>query len=211
MRTFVEAGLQDLSISRTSFQWGIPVPGDPKHVMYVWFDALTNYLTALGFGSDDPAAQARIDRFWPTVTHLIGKEIVRQHALYWPAFLMSAGLTPPRRIIAHGWWLMGGAKMSKSLGNVARYQDYVRGVRRRRAALLRHARDAARSGRQLLGRSDPDALQRRPRQRSRQPRQPHDDDDSPLLRWRLCPALAGQQRDDLDAQLEQTLRDTIDG
>jgi methionyl-tRNA synthetase len=125
VRTFVEAGLQDLSISRTSFTWGVPVPDDPRHVMYVWFDALTNYLTALGFGSDDPGAEERIARFWPTVTHFIGKEIVRQHALYWPAFLMSAGLTPPRRIIAHGFWLMGGAKMSKSLGNVARYQDYV--------------------------------------------------------------------------------------
>ena len=125
VRTFVEAGLQDLSISRTSFQWGIPVPGDPKHVMYVWFDALTNYLTALGFGSGDPQAGARIDRFWPCVIHLIGKEILRQHALYWPAFLMAAGLKPPDRVIAHGWWLMGGAKMSKSIGNVARYEDYV--------------------------------------------------------------------------------------
>jgi methionyl-tRNA synthetase len=125
VRTFVEAGLQDLSVSRTSFKWGIPVPDDPAHVMYVWFDALTNYLTALGFGSGDPQAEARIARFWPTVTHMVGKEIVRQHALYWPAFLMSAGITPPKRIIAHGWWLMGGAKMSKSLGNVARYQDYV--------------------------------------------------------------------------------------
>jgi methionyl-tRNA synthetase len=122
VRAFVEAGLQDLSISRTSFSWGVPVPDDPKHVMYVWFDALTNYLTVLGFGSGD---ESRVQRFWPTVTHLVGKEIVRQHALYWPAFLMSAGLPPPHRIVAHGWWLMGGAKMSKSAGNVARYQDYV--------------------------------------------------------------------------------------
>ena len=122
VRTFVEAGLQDLSISRTSFSWGVPVPDDPKHVMYVWFDALTNYLTVLGFGSGD---ESRVQRYWPDVTHFVGKEIVRQHALYWPAFLMSAGLTPPRRIVAHGWWLMGGAKMSKSAGNVARYQDYV--------------------------------------------------------------------------------------
>jgi methionyl-tRNA synthetase len=125
VRAFVEGGLQDLSVSRTSFKWGVPVPDDPDHVMYVWFDALTNYLTALGVGADDPAAERRVARYWPTVTHFIGKEIVRQHALYWPAFLMSAGLTPPRRIIAHGFWLMGGAKMSKSLGNVARYQDYV--------------------------------------------------------------------------------------
>ena len=124
VRAFVEAGLQDLSISRTSFTWGVPVPGDPKHVMYVWFDALTNYLTALGFGSGTPEAEARIAKYWPTVTHFVGKEIVRQHALYWPAFLMSAGMTPPRRIIAHGFWMMGGAKMSKSLGNVAKYQDY---------------------------------------------------------------------------------------
>jgi methionyl-tRNA synthetase len=122
VRTFVEAGLQDLSISRTSFSWGVPVPDDPKHVMYVWFDALTNYLTVLGFGSGD---ESRVRRYWPDVTHLVGKEIVRQHALYWPAFLMSAGLTPPHRIVAHGWWLMGGAKMSKSAGNVARYQDYI--------------------------------------------------------------------------------------
>jgi methionyl-tRNA synthetase len=126
VRTFVEAGLQDLSISRTSFQWGVPVPDDPTHVMYVWFDALTNYLTAIGFGAPDPGTAARVERFWPAVTHLVGKEIVRQHALYWPAFLLSAGLPPPRRIVAHGWWLMGGAKMSKSVGNVARYQDYVR-------------------------------------------------------------------------------------
>jgi methionyl-tRNA synthetase len=122
VRAFVEAGLQDLSISRTSFHWGIPVPDDPKHVMYVWFDALTNYLTVLGFGSGDAE---RMNRDWPVATHLVGKEIVRQHALYWPAFLMSAGLTPPKQVIAHGWWLMGGAKMSKSLGNVARYQDYA--------------------------------------------------------------------------------------
>jgi len=126
VRAFVEAGLQDLSVSRTSFRWGIPVPGDPKHVMYVWFDALTNYLTALGFGAGQPDEHARIEKYWPTVTHFIGKEIVRQHALYWPAFLMSAGLPPPRRVVAHGFWLMGGAKMSKSLGNVARYQDYQR-------------------------------------------------------------------------------------
>ena len=122
IKTFIEAGLQDLSISRTSFSWGIPVPDDPKHVMYVWFDALTNYLTALGFGTGD---QSRVEKYWPHVTHLVGKEIIRQHALYWPAFLMASRITPPKRIIAHGWWLMGGAKMSKSIGNVARYQDYV--------------------------------------------------------------------------------------
>ena len=122
IRTFVEAGLDDLSVSRTSFRWGIPVPGDPSHVMYVWFDALTNYLTSLGFGTEDTS---RLDRYWPAVTHLMGKEIIRQHALYWPAFLMSAGLPLPQRIVAHGHWMMSGAKMSKSIGNVARYQDYT--------------------------------------------------------------------------------------
>jgi len=158
IRTFVEGGLQDLSISRTSFQWGIPVPGDPRHVMYVWFDALTNYLTALGLGTDD---ESRVARFWPGVTHLVGKEIIRQHALYWPAFLMAAGLTPPKRIIAHGWWLMGGAKMSKSVGNVARYQDYTRvfGVDGLRYFVMREmplGLDANFSDEGLLGRFNAD-------------------------------------------------------
>jgi len=119
--SFVSGGLRDLSVSRTSFRWGIPVPDDPKHVMYVWFDALTNYLTAAGFPNDT----ARLNRYWPADIHLMGKEIVRQHAVYWPAFLMAAGLELPRRVIGHGWWLMNEAKMSKSLGNVVRPDDYV--------------------------------------------------------------------------------------
>jgi methionyl-tRNA synthetase len=121
MTAFVAAGLRDLSVSRTSFKWGIPVPDDPAHVMYVWFDALTNYLTAAGFPDD----QARLDRYWPADVHLMGKEIVRQHTVYWPAFLMAADLPVPRRVIGHGWWLMNEAKMSKSLGNVVRPQGYV--------------------------------------------------------------------------------------
>jgi methionyl-tRNA synthetase len=121
MTAFVSSGLRDLSVSRTSFRWGIPVPDDPAHVMYVWFDALTNYLTAAGFPSD----QARLARYWPADVHLMGKEIVRQHTVYWPAFLMSAGLPLPRQVIGHGWWLMNEAKMSKSLGNVVRPQGYV--------------------------------------------------------------------------------------
>ncbi len=125
MMTFLEAGLDDLSISRTSFTWGIPVPDDPAHVMYVWFDALTNYMTAAGFGSDDAASQQRFARYWPADVHLIGKEIVRQHAIYWPAFLLAADLPLPRQIVSHGWWLMDGAKMSKSKGNVARPRDYI--------------------------------------------------------------------------------------
>src|SRR5829696_6977875 len=121
MTAFVSAGLRDLSVSRTSFKWGIPVPDDPAHVMYVWFDALTNYLTAAGF----PGDQARFDRYWPADVHLMGKEIVRQHTVYWPAFLMAADLPLPRRVIGHGWWLMNEAKMSKSLGNVVHPQGYV--------------------------------------------------------------------------------------
>jgi len=125
MMAFIGAGLRDLSVSRTSFSWGIPVPDDPSHVIYVWFDALTNYLTAVGFGDDAAASRERVDAFWPADVHLMGKEIVRQHSIYWPAFLMSAGLPLPRRIIGHGWWLMEGAKMSKSLGNVVRPKDYT--------------------------------------------------------------------------------------
>jgi methionyl-tRNA synthetase len=121
MMAFLEGGLEDLSVSRTSFKWGIPVPDDPAHVMYVWFDALTNYMTAVGFGSD----QARFEKLWPADVHLIGKEIVRQHAIYWPAFLMAADLPLPKQIVSHGWWMMDGAKMSKSKGNVVRPQAYI--------------------------------------------------------------------------------------
>jgi methionyl-tRNA synthetase len=125
MMSFLDAGLEDLSVSRTSFKWGIPVPDDPAHVMYVWFDALTNYMTAAGYGNSDAAAVATFERYWPADVHLIGKEIVRQHAIYWPAFLLAAGLPLPRQVVSHGWWLMEGAKMSKSKGNVVRPQGYI--------------------------------------------------------------------------------------
>ncbi|WP_237215337.1 methionine--tRNA ligase [Falsiroseomonas oryziterrae] len=111
---FVKAGLGDLSISRTSFRWGVPVPGDDAHVMYVWLDALTNYITAAGY-PDDPAA---FEKWWPADIHFVGKDILRFHAIYWPAFLMAAGLAPPKRVFAHGWWTNEGQKISKSLGNV---------------------------------------------------------------------------------------------
>ncbi len=112
---FVEGGLRDLSISRTGFQWGIPVPGNPQHVMYVWIDALVNYLTAAGY----PDQEGRLfQTSWPADLHVIGKDILRFHAVYWPAFLLAAGLEPPRRIFAHGWWTNEGEKISKSLGNV---------------------------------------------------------------------------------------------
>ncbi|HXO91991.1 MAG TPA: methionine--tRNA ligase [Stellaceae bacterium] len=112
--SFVRAGLKDLSISRTSFSWGIPVPENPNHVIYVWLDALTNYITALGYPRAD---NSEFSTLWPTALHIVGKDILRFHAVYWPAFLMAAGLEPPRRIFAHGWWTVEGEKMSKSLGN----------------------------------------------------------------------------------------------
>lgn len=111
---FVEGGLRDLSVSRTSFDWGVPVPGSDGHVMYVWVDALTNYLTGLGFPEETP----EFDKWWPADLHLIGKDIVRFHAVYWPAFLMSAKLPIPRQIFGHGFLLNRGQKESKSLGNV---------------------------------------------------------------------------------------------
>ena len=110
---FVKRGLADVSISRTTFDWGVPVPGDPRHVMYVWVDALTNYITATGFPDDGPRW-----KFWPADAHVIGKDITRFHAIYWPAFLMSAGIELPRQIVVHGFLFNRGEKMSKSTGNV---------------------------------------------------------------------------------------------
>ncbi len=112
--SFVRQGLKDLSISRTSFRWGVPVPGDPDHVMYVWWDALVNYISALGY----PDQGGAFARFWPADLHLVGKEIIRFHAVFWPAFLMAAGIALPKRVFANGWWTADGEKMSKSVGNV---------------------------------------------------------------------------------------------
>ena len=123
VRTFVEQGLRDLSISRSSIKWGIPFPGNPDHVIYVWMDALTNYIAALGFGSED---HALFDRYWPADMHMIGKDIVRFHAVYWPAFLMAAGLPLPKRIVGHGFWLRDQQKISKSLGNVVRPYNIIK-------------------------------------------------------------------------------------
>jgi methionyl-tRNA synthetase len=111
---FVEGGLKDLSISRTSFDWGVPVPGSGNHVMYVWLDALTNYITGLGYPDDTELWR----RYWPADVHLIGKDVVRFHAVYWPAFLMSAGIALPKQVYGHGFLLSRGEKMSKSVGNV---------------------------------------------------------------------------------------------
>jgi methionyl-tRNA synthetase len=118
--SFVRGGLKDLSVSRTTFDWGIPVPGDEKHVIYVWLDALANYITALGYGSDNPEDKVRFEKFWPADIHLIGKEISRFHCVYWPAFLMAAGIPVPRSVRANGWLLFDQGKMSKSRGNIVR-------------------------------------------------------------------------------------------
>lgn len=112
--SFIKGGLKDLSISRTTFNWGVPVPNNSKHVMYVWIDALCNYLTAIGYPDIN---NKNYKQFWPA-THIVGKDILRFHAVYWPAFLMAAGIEPPKRIFAHGWWTNEGQKISKSLGNV---------------------------------------------------------------------------------------------
>ena len=113
--SFVKGGLRDLSVSRTSLKWGVPVPDDPDHVMYVWIDALTNYITAVGYPDTESESYRT---FWPADLHMVGKDILRFHAVYWPAFLMAADIAPPRRIYAHGWWTSEGQKISKSLGNV---------------------------------------------------------------------------------------------
>jgi methionyl-tRNA synthetase len=119
--SFVKGGLKDLSVSRTTFDWGIPVPGAPGHIMYVWVDALTNYMTATGYLNDDPV----LAKYWPADVHIIGKDIVRFHAVYWPAFLMSAGLPLPKRVFGHGFLFNRGEKMSKSVGNVVDPQSMI--------------------------------------------------------------------------------------
>ena len=120
--SFVKSGLRDLSISRSSLQWGIPVPDDPAQVIYVWLDALANYVTALGYGSNETSLY---DRYWPADVHMIGKEIVRFHCVYWPAFLMAADLPLPKSIVAHGWLLFEESKMSKSRGNIVRAETIL--------------------------------------------------------------------------------------
>ena len=115
LNNFLRPGLQDLCVSRTSFKWGVPVDFDPKHVVYVWIDALSNYITALGYGSDDPSL---FNKYWPADVHLVGKEIVRFHTIYWPIMLHALGLPLPKQVFGHGWLLFGNDKMSKSKGNV---------------------------------------------------------------------------------------------
>ncbi|MBA4549287.1 methionine--tRNA ligase [Thermoactinomyces intermedius] len=118
IQNFIKPGLEDLSISRTTFDWGIPVASDPEHVVYVWLDALTNYITAIGYLSDDEEQQARFEKYWPANVHLVGKDIVRFHTIYWPIFLMALGLPLPKKVFGHGFFQVMGEKMSKSKGNV---------------------------------------------------------------------------------------------
>ena len=120
--SFVKGGLRDLSIPRTTFDWGVKVPDEDGHVMYVWIDALTNYLTAIGFPDESCESY---QKFWPANVHMVGKDIIRFHAVYWPAFLMAADIAPPSRVFAHGWWTIEGEKMSKSLGNVISPYDLI--------------------------------------------------------------------------------------
>jgi methionyl-tRNA synthetase len=118
INNFIKPGLEDLCVSRTTFDWGVKVPNDPKHIIYVWIDALTNYITALGYLSDDPKEREKFERYWPADVHVVGKEIVRFHTIYWPIMLMALGLPLPKKVFAHGWLLIDGGKMSKSKGNV---------------------------------------------------------------------------------------------
>src|SRR5215813_3784010 len=122
---FVKSGLRDLSISRSTFKWGVPVPGDPAHVIYVWLDALINYISAIGFGADEKELEEKFARYWPADVHMIGKEIIRFHCVYWPAFLMAAELPLPKSVIAHGWLLFEESKMSKSRGNIVRAETVI--------------------------------------------------------------------------------------
>src|SRR5690554_3550039 len=122
LNNFILPGLEDLAVSRTTFDWGIKVPGDPKHVIYVWIDALTNYITALGYLSDD---DENFNKYWPADVHLVGKEIVRFHTIYWPIMLMALDLPLPKKVFAHGWLLMKDGKMSKSKGNVVDPVDLI--------------------------------------------------------------------------------------
>ena len=173
---FVKEGLKDLSISRSTLKWGIPLPNDPEHVFYVWFDALTTYMSAIGYGEEGEPRKAW-DKLWPADVHLVGKEIVRFHAVYWPAFLMAAGLPLPKKIYAHGWLVFQGGKMSKSKGNIVRALADPEGRWRGGPALLPAAGDRVRPGRQLLVGSAGGPLQLGSGERHRQPGQPHRDDD----------------------------------
>ena len=175
---FVEAGLRDISVSRKTVKWGLPWPEDPEHVVYVWYDALTSYLSGIGYGDDE----MQYEKYWPAQLHLIGKEIIRFHCVYWPAFLWAAGEQLPKGVFAHGWLLFDQQKMSKSKGNVAYAEPIARVLGEGCAALLPAARCAVWAGRQFQPRRAAYALQQRPGEWAGQSRQPSLDDDRELLR-----------------------------
>ena len=170
--SFVRSGLDDLSISRSTFDWGVKVPWDESHVIYVWFDALLNYITAVGYGDDDE----QFARRWPA-QHLVGKDILRFHAVIWPAMLLAAGLEVPRGIFGHGWLLVGGEKMSKSKLTGIAPEQITDDLRLGRVPLLLPARDRVRAGRLVLVGRPLGPLPGRARQRLRQPRLARDRDD----------------------------------
>ena len=184
MVAFVKQGLQDLSITRSTFDWGIPVPWDEDHVLYVWIDALLNYVTAAGYGTDPE----RFEELWPVDVHLVGKDILRFHAVIWPAMLMAAEVAVPRQVFAHGWLLVGGEKMSKSkLTAIAPHEitDHF-GSDAFRYYFLRD--DPVRLGRLVLLGAPERGLHLRARQRPRQPGQPDRGDGRQVLRRRAAGA-----------------------
>ena len=206
---FVEGGLNDLSVSRTSFDWGVKVPGADEHVMYVWVDALTNYLTGVGYPDDT----AMFDKFWPADLHLIGKDIVRFHAVYWPAFLMSAGLPLPKAVFAHGFLLNRGQKESKSLGNVT--DPLALAVRCGCAAVLPAARVQLWAGWHLVTGGDHQPCQRGTGQQLRQSGAAGAELHRQELRWhgkrargsdRCRLRIAGQGRHGLSGRAARSIR-----
>ena len=183
----VESGLEDISVSRAGQSWGIPLPFDPTSVVYVWFDALINYASAVGYGTDD----ALFEKWWPADLHVVGKDITRFHCVIWPAMLMSAGLPLPRQVFGHGWVHFKGERMSKSLGTVVDPLEAADRLRRRSAAAVSGEGDPVRRRRRLLVGALRGALQRRPREQPRQPRQPRRPRwRTSIARLRLAPTVA---------------------
>ena len=180
---FVRGPLRDLSVSRTTIKWGVPWPDDDKHVFYVWYDALTSYMTGVGYGDDE----LQWERYWPADLHLVGKEILRFHAVYWPAFLMAANEPLPKKIFAHGWWHVRGRKNVQVPRQHAVPPAHRPHPGNRCAAIFPAARNGVRPGREFQPRRAAHSLQRRPRQRPGKPSQPHRNHDREIFR-RLRPS-----------------------
>ena len=208
--SFVRSGLRDLSVSRTTVKWGIPVPGDEKHVIYVWFDALANYITALGFGSDDPKDKAKLERYWPADVHMVGKEIVRFHCVYWPAMLLAAG-HPAAQVDRRARLAAVRREQDVEVARQYRAQrNYPRHARRRHAALFPVARNCLWQRRIVQLRRAGAALQRRPCKRLGKSVEPDAEHDHALLRGRDSVPFSGRAdaADDAVAELaQQTITD----